>query len=92
MPLEEPAYNIRSIDEIEYGKEIAGKIQLIRRCTEQVEQNHRDYFDEIKRPISNFIMHRRGKEFEGMETFVSGDLRPDIAQELIEVVKKVWAS
>lgn len=90
MPLEEPSWNTRSMDEIQYGKEIAGKIQQSLQCEKKVEENHQSYFDELKQPISKFVIRRWSSDIGGMETFTSGDLRSDIASELQEAIAKIW--
>ena len=90
MPLEEPSWHTHSIDEIQYGKEIADKIQQSLQCEKKVGESHQTYFDEIERPISDFVIRRWSNDIDGVETFISGDLRPDIASELQEATAKIW--
>jgi|GEM_PF-5346016 len=92
MPLfEEFDQEVRSVDEIQYGKAVADKIQLSLKVREHVEQRHQAYFEEREAKLNDFLIARWNPGINGMETFISGDLRSDIAQEVTDELAKVWS-
>jgi hypothetical protein len=90
MALSEDSYETHSIDEMQYALEITTKIKATLACPEQIEQRHYRYFAEKKQPLAYFVKARWGNETNGMQVSISDELRPDIANELLEAIASVW--
>jgi tRNA U34 2-thiouridine synthase MnmA/TrmU len=95
MPLEEEDFSdIKSIAEIQHGKQMQEALDALQICFNGIEKKHQDYFDELtdraleKKPVklSDFYHIEIPRE-GGLNFFPYDGLRKDIIDECIACIE-----